>query len=158
MSDKQATILDLDTLLDTAMSSVETLPDYVQLSDGKVRLKCKGAEIKKYEKTKDKEASASLIITYELLDTYESKEPAFPNGSLVTDRFQATEDGIKYFKKQAMKIMNVVDLENATLRDVFDGLEGEEFDAVITTRQSKMEDGRVFVNVNIRPVHEQPAA
>ena len=150
------TILDLDALLDTDMNAVETVPDYVTPGKSVLDLKVANCEIKK-GKNKEGQETQSIVITYEITGTVESDEPAYPNGSLFTERFTATEDGIKYFKKQSIKILNVESMEGAQMRDIIDGLKGTEFRAAITQRVSKVGD-KEYTNVNIRPLHENPAA
>lgn len=151
----KAQILDLDALLDTDMGQVATLPDYVTPSKGLYRLKITEAGTKK---RKDKEGNevVGLSITYAIIETKESEEAPFPNGSMFSDRFQATEEGIEYFKKQAMKILNVPDLDGVKMREVFDGLTNTEFDCAITTRKTKAADGKEYENINVRPLHEDP--
>lgn len=157
MSEKNVTILDLDALLDTEMDKVETLPDYVKPGRSLLQLKIKEAGTKE-RKDKDGNKAVNLNIVYEIQETLESDEPPFPNGSLFSDRFQASEDGIKFFKKQAMAILNVKDMEGVKLRDVFEGLVGTEFKAAITVRTTTGADGKAYENLNIRPLHEAPAS
>jgi len=153
----KTTILDLDSLLDTQMDQVETLPDYITPGKSILDLKIEDAELKK-GKNKEGEDRVSIVITYSILATVESDEPAFPDGSRFTERFQATEDGIKYFKKQAMKLLNVADMTGVSLRDILDGLKNTEVRAAITQRVTKSDDGKEYTNINIRPLHENPAA
>lgn len=155
----KATILDLDEMMDMDMDAVETLPDYVTPGKSLLILGIAEVEVKK-GKNKEGEEKSSIVITYEIKDTVESEEPAFPNGSRFTERFTGTEDGIKYFKKQAMKILNVKSLEGAKMRDVMDGLKSlEAFKAAITTRTTKDDaTGKEYTNINIRPLHETPAS
>ncbi len=159
MSEKNVTILDLDALLDMEMDKVETLPDYVTPGKSLLLLKPKEAGTKE-RKDKDGNKVMTLQIVYEIQDTLESDEPPFPNGSLFSDRFQASEDGIKFFKKQAMAILNVKDLDGAKMRDVFDGLvDAEPFKAAITVRTAKdATTGKEYTNISVRPLHEKPAA
>jgi hypothetical protein len=160
VTNKAPTILDLDALMDLEMDSVETLPDYVTPAPGVYMLKVDAAGIKenKANPAKNKEASNQLQITYSIMETLEcSDNQPFPNGSMFNDRFQATEDGLTYFKKQAMKILNVTDMTGAKLRDIFETLTGVEFKAVVTHRTTQGADGKEYVNISVRPVHEAPA-
>lgn len=158
MNDKATpVILDIDSLLDMDMGGVETLPDYVTPGNGLYRLKITEAGIKS-RKGKDGKDQNNLTIVYSILETTEneSNEPPFPDGSLFQDRFQATEEGLQYFKKQAMKILNVTDMAGVALRDIFEGLQGTEFDARVTQRKSSVvKDGVAteYTNINVRPVH-----
>lgn len=157
MTNAKATILDLDALMETSMDAVVTLPDYVTPSKGLYVLSLNNAEIKE-GKDKEGNRTARLVITYKIEETVDSEEPPFPNGSLFTESFTATEDGLAYFKKQAMKILNVSDMTGATLRDIFDGLKSvDAFQAAITVKKTKNEQGTEYTNINVRPLHDAPA-
>lgn len=162
MSDQKATILDLDALLDTEMSAIATLPDYVTPGPSILNLKVTEAGIKEGKPAKDTPnvKRNNIVIVYSIVSTEstEGNEQPFANGSLFSDRFQATEEGLEYFKKQAMKILNVADMEGAKLRDIFDALVNVEFKAAITNRKTKNDQGQEFTNVNVRPLHDNPAA
>jgi len=67
-----------------------------------------------------------------------------------------TEDGLKYFKKQARNILNVEDFKGASFKDVLEGVKGAEFLAAITIRKTPNPSGGEYENVQVRPVH--PAA
>lgn len=151
------TILDLDAMLDMDVGSIETKPDYVTPSKGVYSLKIVSAGIKSDE---DKEGNVRnrIVIENAIMDTHESDEPPYPAGSMFSERFTATEDGLGYFKKQAMKILNVKDMQGATVRDIFEALTNTEYKAAITLRKSKGENGQEYTNVNIRPLHDTPAA
>lgn len=154
----KATILDLDNLMDMDMGKVETMPDYVNLSKGVYVLKCVKAEPYKREAKGDKAASAGLRVVYELVDTKETAELPFPNGSLVSENFTATEMGIQLFKKRAMNLLNVASLDGASLKDVMDSMINVEATAVVTIRTSQSEDKtKTYENANYRFLHETPA-
>lgn len=161
MSIENATILDLDALLDADMDAVETAPEYVTPSRGLYRLAVKEAGIASREK-KDATTGATtktnrLRVIYSIVATTQSEEPPFPNGSLFQEGWNADEKGLPYFKRQAMNILNVKSLEGAKLRDVFEGLTGVEFDAAITLNVSES-NGKTYTNINVRPLHSEPAA
>jgi len=151
------TILDIDALLDSNLSQVENVPDFVTPPAGEYNLGVKESKIEKFEsKAKDgKPASKGLRvrITYMVNETKDTKEPPVADGSLFSESFMANEDGLKYFKKQASKILNVKDFGDTSIRDIIDALNATEaFDAVVTIRKSGE-----FENVNVRPVHATPA-
>ena len=148
-----ATILDLDALMDTAMDSVETLPDFVSPPPGIYALSVTNAEIKK-----PKEASkASLIqLTYKIDEVIETQVGELPvqAGSMFSERFQGTEDGLKFFKKAVMNILGESEFGDAKLRDLLEGVVGAGFKARITVRKSKNDDGKEFENIQIRAIKE----
>lgn len=154
----EQTILDLDAMLDIEMDKVETLPDYVTPPPGIYLLKVEEAAVKEYTiKAKDNKPAGKgnrLNITYSVVKTIETTDLPVKDGSLFSESFMATEDGIKFFKKQAMNIMNVTDLTGARMKDVLDGLKDIEFKSKITIRKTPDGSGGHYENVQVRPVHE----
>lgn len=152
------TILDLDAMMDIEMDSVETLPDFVTPPNGDYMLKVVECKTEKY-KTKAKDNAPSregsrIRILYAVEKTIETSDLPVKDGSLFSESFMATEDGIKFFKRQAMNIMNVNDLTGAKMKDVIDGLKDTMFKARLTT----VKNSEGFENVRIRPIHEAAAA
>lgn len=154
MSDTKpkATILDLDALMDTNMDKVETLPDYITPPPGLYVLDVVEAKTEKFEMKETKQVAQRIRITYKIAETKSVKtgEQPVPDGSLFSESFMGTEEGIKYFKKAAMNILSVTDFEGAKLGDVMEGLKGAQFEAAITIRTTKNDAGKEFENINIR--------
>lgn len=159
----QATILDLDSMMDMEMDKVETLPDFVTPPAGTYMLSVTDCKTEKYtpkatkENTKPTEA-VRIKLFYQVDQTIESVDLPVKDGSLFSESFMFTEDGLKYFKRQAMNILNVPDFEGAKLRDVIDGVKGAAFKAKITIRKTANPAGGEYENVQVRPVHEAPTA
>lgn len=156
----EATILDLDSLLDRKMDEVETLPDFVTPPAGVYVLSVKKAETEKY-KSKDEPNKEKLRIrmTYAIDRVVQVKDGEFPPavGSLFSETFTATEDGVKYFKKACMGALGVKEFgADTSLRDVMEGVTGVSFEARITIRKTPGQDGAVFENINIRAVNAEP--
>jgi hypothetical protein len=155
------TILDLDAILDQDLASYEAAPDYQNPPPGAYRLKCQKAELKPGLPAKDgKDATSPVfIVTYEVLATHELaegvRELPVANGTLFTERFNANETGIPYFKKQAQKILNLKDSGSVKIREMVEGLQNAEFDATLRIRISK-KDGNSYENLVINPVHDTP--
>lgn len=161
-----ATILDLDNMLDIEMDKVETLPDYVTPPAGVYMLSVSDCDIEKYkqkankEKGRNQEQEASRIrLTYVVDKTIEVGANDLPvkDGSLFSETFMGTEEGLKFFKKQAMNILNVSDMSGARLKDIIDGLKGQSFKARITIRKTANPAGGEYENVQVRPHHEAAA-
>lgn len=155
---QQTTLLDLDSMLDVEMDKVETLPDYVTPPAGVYMLSVAECKIEAFE-SKAKEGKPAqkgnrIRITYSVDKTLETSDLPVKDGSLFSDSFMGTEDGIKYFKKQAMNILNVNDLAGARMKDVMDGLKGQSFKCRITIRKTSDGSGGHYENVQVRPVHE----
>lgn len=156
MSDN--TILDLEAMLDVSMGSVETLPDYQNPPAGNYVLTVSDAAVDK-KKNKEGKENVLIVVTYKVDKTIEvsdTSEPPVSDGTLFTERFQVSEDGLKYFKAQAMRILNVKDVGDASLRDVIDSLKNEQFKARIAYRKSES-NGKEYTNINIRPFHDSAA-
>ena len=159
----QATILDLDAMMDVEMDKVETLPDFVTPPNGLYELCVTECKAEKYlpkataENRNPKEA-ARIKIFYRVDATLESVDLPVKDGSLFSESFMYTEDGLKYFKRQALNILNAKDAAGAKLKDLMDGLKDAAFKAKITIRKTANPAGGEFENVNVRPIHEAPAA
>lgn len=153
----KATILDLDALMDMKMNDIETLPDYITPPAGLYMLSIKDCTFEKYD-VKDEQKKATgqkgtrIKIVYSILETVsvEAGNEPVPNGSLFSESFQGSEEGIKFFKKAAMNILGVTDFEGANLGDVKNELPGAEFKAKITIRKTPGEGGKVYENLTIR--------
>jgi hypothetical protein len=159
------TILDLDAMMDIEMDKVETLPDFVTPPDGAYTLRVAEAKIEKYKtKAKDnnpaKEGSRIRIqyVTEKTHELEKSSDLPVKDGSMFSESFMGTEEGLKYFKRQAINILNVKDLEGAKMKDVLDGLKDIVFKAKVTTVKTDDGKGGQYENVRIRPVHEAPVA
>ena len=155
------TILDLDAMMDIKMDEVETLPDFITPPAGNYVLQVKDVKVEKYASKAEPNMNKQRIrVTYAVVATQEVVAGSIPvaDGSLFSETFMATEDGIKYFKKSALGILAVTDFEGATLKDVMEGLKDAEFKARITARSTKDPvSGQVYENISVRPV-PPPAA
>lgn len=151
------TILDIDALLDSNLKDVENVPDFVNPPAGEYDLGVAKSAIEKFEsKAKDgKPAQKGLRIRigYKVNETIDTKEAPVADGSMFSETFMANEDGLKYFKKQAGKILNVKDFGDTSIRDIIDALNAtESFKAKITIRKSGD-----FENAQVQPIHATPA-
>jgi hypothetical protein len=136
-------------MMDTNMDTVETMPDFVMPPAGLYILNVKSCAVEQADK-KDKTKGSRIRITYTVAATIEvANEQPVPDGSLFSEAFTGTEDGIKFFKKSAMNILGVTSFEGASLGDVVNNLAGTEFKAKITIRKSS-KDGKVYENVQVR--------
>lgn len=156
---QNTTILDLDSLLDSTMDNVPDVPDFLTPPDGLYKLACSDAKIEEYEVKKGENKGAKrarIKITHKVVATIETNGVPVPDNSLFSEQFMATEEGLKYFKKAATKMLNVSDLNGVPIREVLASLKDAEYDARVTTKKSKGDDGSEFENVNVRPI--PPAA
>lgn len=147
------TILDLDSLLDSNLDDVKDVPDYMNPPTGQYQLSIADAVLEQTKPKDGKPASARFKITYKVDATIETKEAPVPDGTLFTETFMGTEEGLGFFKKQVKKIMNTEDVAGVSIRELLEGLKGQEFKANITVRTT-VSNGKTYENVNVRPVHE----
>lgn len=135
-----ATILDLDAMLDESLDSVPDVPDFMNPPNGFYNLRLKEAKIEKYEsKAKDGKPATSgtrIRVTTEVAETIECEGQPVPNGTLFSETFQGTEEGLGYFKARAIKVLNVGDVQGVPLRDILSSLAGVDFQAKIKTKKS----------------------
>lgn len=151
--------LDLGAMMDESLDGIPEAPDYANPPAGEYRLETKNAEVDNYESKKEPGIKKQrLKITYAIMETraVAGNEPPMPDGTLFTETFQATEQGLGYFKKRIREIMNASDLAGVSLRDMMDSVKGSTFDCRITIRKTKDDSGKEFENVQIRVV--PPAA
>ena len=161
-ANKDVTILDLDAMMDIKMDDVETLPDFVTPPPGIYSLKVKEAKIEKYSSKAEPNVKKSRIrLSYVVVATKEVAAGNIPvaDGSMFSETFMGTEDGIKFFKKAAMGALGVDSFEGASIKDVIDGLADAEFDARITTRSTTdAVTKQVYENISVRALNTATAA
>lgn len=153
----QATILDIDALLDSTLDSVPDMPDYLNPPTGTYVLSIIEAEIKAGKPAdpakKQAAKAARIVITYRVDKTVETDGIPVPDQTLFTEGFQGTEDGVAFFKKQAKKLLNVDDMAGITIRDILMALKDvANFNAVIKTTTTSGDNGKEYENVNVRPL------
>lgn len=163
---KDVTILDLDAMMDMAMDSIEAAPDFITPPPGTYMLKAESAKVKEYVPKPSKDnpnpkKATRINVQYSVLQTFDvvGNEPPVKDGALFSESFMGTSEGVTYFKRQAMNIMNVDEesLKGVSLKEVLDGLGGIEFKAKITIRKSAKEGGGEYENIQVRPIHEEVA-
>ena len=156
----KATLLDLDALMDANLDNVETIPDYINPPAGNYVLTVKEAKIEKYDVKEDGKKTGAqgnrIKITYAVVKTEEviAGELPVPDGTLFTESFQGTEEGLKYCKKACANILGVKEFDGAKLGEILEGTVGQEFRARITVRVSSVGD-KNYENIQIRAL---PAA
>lgn len=152
----KATILDLDSMLDKKMNDVETIPDFINPPAGLYLLKVPKCEVEKYD-AKDEQGNKTIKaqrirLTYQVVETFQhdQAEQPVPNGTMFSTTFTATEQGLEFFKKAAMTVLGLDDFEEASIKDVMQGVvEADEFCAKITVQTSKGEGNKVYENIRV---------
>ena len=150
MSDNQ--ILDLETLANQTLDNIADAPDFVNPPAGEYTLLVKDVAIDKY-KTKDGTASQRMKITYSIGETLSTlnNEPPVPNESIFTETFQATEQGMGFFKKRIKELMGVSDVAGVTLGDMMSSIKGQTLKARLSYKKSES-NGKTYENLQLRVV------
>ncbi len=152
MSDN--TLLDLEGMMNDTLDSVEVAPDFVTPPAGEYRLCVKDCKIDSY-KTKEGMEASRLKITYTILETKSTLEGELPvpDGSIFSETFQGTTQGLSYFKKRIIELMNVEDVQGVSMRDMMDSVKGAEVDCRISIKKSPNPKGGFYENVNLRIIN-----
>lgn len=145
------TVLDLDSILDMTLDGVKDVPDYVNPPTGNYTLSIADAKFE-IKKNKEGEKVGRFSITYrvdETIDLASDKELPVADGSLYSENFTYTEDGIAYLKKQAKKILNVDSVDGVSIRELLDSLKDvAPFKAKLVTQEKGG-----YLNTRTTPVH-----
>lgn len=151
--------LDLGAMLEESLDNIPEAPDFQLPPAGEYRLSVVEAKIDHYEtKREPGVVKQRLKIIYSVNATVSvsaaSKEPPVPDGSLFSETFQATEEGLGYFKKRIKEIMNVSDLSGVSLKDMMESVKGVGFDARITIRTTANPNDKdnPYQNVNVKVI------
>lgn len=150
----EATILDLNSMMNDSLDSIPDAPDFVTPPAGEYILSVKDSAIDKYETKKEpgveKQRLKNTYVIDETLSTL-NNEPPVPNGSIFTETFMATEQGLGYFKKRIKEIMNAENVSGVTLADMMSSVKGTQFKARLSIKKSTV-NGQEYENVQIRVV------
>lgn len=132
------TILDLENMLEASLDDIPEAPDFNNPPAGEYILSCKDACIDKYTKKGEAEEKSRLKIIYAVVSTLStaSNEPPVPDGSLFSETYQPTQQGLSYFKKRVKEIMGASDVAGVSLAEMMASVKGVEFNARITIKKS----------------------
>jgi len=143
------TILDLNAMMKETHDAIPEAAGFENPPDGEYTLTVKSAAIDTYT-NKAQEEVQRLKITYEVAATLStaSGEQPVPDGTMFTETFQGTEQGVGFFKKRMKELMGVSDLVGITLKDVMDSVKGTNVDAKLSTKRTPKKDatGKVIEN------------
>lgn len=136
------TSLDLGSMMDSALDNIPDAPDFNNPPAGDYRLAIKDTKIETYEaKAKQGDPGGErqrikILYTVEQTVAVANNEPPVPDGSMLSETFQGTEQGLGYFKKRAKEVMNVSDLNGVPLREIFESMKGVQFDARLSIKKT----------------------
>lgn len=160
MSEDKKASLDLGALLDSTLDNIEEAPDFALPPPGEVRIRCEEIKTEKYTpKPKDGKVlpeTQRLRFNYSLVHTYSvsNDEQPIPDGSLFSETYQGTEEGLSYAKKRIREILNVESVDGVTLRVMMDECKGKEFDARTSYRltPNPADKDNPFKNLNMKVI------
>lgn len=155
MTEKNVTILDLDSILDTDLDSVKTMPDFMDPPAGQYEIEVADAGVEKFE-DKEKQQRSRLKITYKVAKTVKladsNGEPPVADGTMFSENFQGTEQGLEFFKKRAGNLAGTTEFGGAKIRDILDGIKGLKVGANIKYQESvdKTDPTKKYINMRMR--------
>jgi hypothetical protein len=149
-------LLNLDDLLGQSLDSVEAAPEFVQLENGLYNLSVKDTKAeKKASKDKTKGDYILLTLQYQVDEVHEQEGTPIKVGSLTSESFMMSEQGLPYFKGRIAQIAvanggSEDDVNGLSVKEALEAVKGMAFK--VNAKQSKNGD-RVNVRMqNIRAV------
>lgn len=149
--------LDLGAMMSETLDTIPDAPDFTNPPAGEYTINVKDCAVDKYKSKAEPDVEKQrLKITYTVVTTHSTmgNEPPVPDGSMFTETFQATEQGIGYFKKRVKELMGASDLVGVSLGDMMSSVKGAEVKCKITIRESPNSSDPLnpYKNLNIRIV------
>lgn len=156
-ADDNVTLLDLDSINDIDMNEVEAAPEFLQQPPAgtyALSVTAKMAKTKFHNDETDKdEERVGIRFIYKIMEppVLEDKAELIPSiGDMISENFQVTKEGLRYFKTRAGGILG--DLGKAKLGEVIAALNNDSgiFYAKVGTRESKGKNGKTYYNANVQ--------
>lgn len=159
MSDDD-TLLDLDNLDTLTLDDVDEAPEFMVPPSGKYKLGISDADIQAREKDGETKQSMRLIFyVRETLELNNQEEDEVPPGTLFSENFQATKQGLEFFKSRMKKLLGD-DLSGVSIKDMLEflpkqfGKDGDK-DILTTMRKTLSKpdgEGNQFENVRFQKI------
>lgn len=148
------TLLNLNEMLDQTLDTVPEAPDFSNPPAGEYRFQVKDIKIDTYKNKNTQMDCQRLKILYSIVTTYSvaAGEMPIPDGSMFSETFQATEQGLGYFKTRIKAILDVSDLAGVSLGEMMNSVKGTSFNARISIKKTPNPTGGVYENIQIRVV------
>jgi len=159
-----ATLLNLNDMIEQTLDTIPDAPDYSNPPAGEYNLLVKDVKVETYqvkEKTKDGVVTPAyeaqrLKITYSVNETKSTAagEIPVPDGTMFTETFQGTEQGLSFFKSRIKTVMNASDLAGVSLGDMMNSIKGTSFDARISIKKSPKPNSTTefYENIQIKVI------
>ncbi len=163
MGKAENTILDLEAMANESLDSIQEAPDYSNPPPGEYVLDVKDAAIDKYTSKDEPGVQKQRIkITYAVAETVQlaGTEPPVPDGTLFTETFMATEQGLSFFKKRIRELMNAESVDGVSLSDMMNSVKGQQVKARLSIKLSPKpanKGGGNYENLQIRILQPQAA-
>lgn len=151
---EEDTLLDLDDLDGLTLDGVDEAPEFMVPPSGKYKLGISSADIQSREKEGEEKKSMRIIyFTRETLELNNQEEDEVPNGTLFSENFQATKQGLEFFKSRMKKLLGD-DLSGVSIKDMLEFLPkqfGKDGDKdILTTMRKVLKDE--FENVRFQKI------
>lgn len=156
--DAKKDTLDLSAMLDENLDQVPDAPEFLLPPAGQYNLEVLTSKVETYKPKATPDTEVSRIRNmYKIVSTIvvaDTREQPVPDGTMFSETFMGTEEGLGYFKKAAKNILHVSELKGVPLREILSTLTGAQFKATITIRQTPKQGapGEFYENVQIRVV------
>ncbi len=153
------TLLNLDDMLGQSLETVQAAPDFVQLENGVYVLSVKETKAeKKASKDKTKGDYILLTLQYEVADVIEQEGTPIKVGSLTSESFMFTEQGLPYFKGRIAQIAvanngSEEDVNGLSVKEALEAVKGMSFK--VNAKQAKNGDR---VNVRLQNIRAADSA
>lgn len=154
-----STLLNLDDMLGQSLETVQAAPDFVQLENGVYILTVKDTKAEK-KASKDKAKGDYILLTlqYEVAEVIEQEGTPIKVGSLTSESFMFTEQGLPYFKGRVAQIAvanngSEEDVNGLSVKEALDAVKGMAFK--VNAKQSKNGER---VNIRLQNIRAADAA
>ncbi len=158
MTEAAKTLLDLEAMSGETLDGIEEAPDFITPPPGEYLLLVTDAKIDKYE-TKDGLPAQRLKVMYSVAKTINTvnDEPPVADGSIFSETFQGTEQGLSFFKKRIRELMNAENVQGVTLADMMSSVKGQQVKARLSIKKTakKGVPGEFYENLQIRILSEE---
>lgn len=151
-----STLLNLDDMLGQSLETVQAAQDFVQLENGVYILSVKDTKAEK-KASKDKAKGDYILLTlqYEVAEVVEQEGTPIKVGSLTSESFMFTEQGLPYFKGRVAQIAvanngSEEDVNGLSVKEALEAVKGMSFK--VNAKQSKNGDRTNVRMQNIRSV------
>ena len=143
-NDTSATILDMETMMDSTLDSIPAQPSFCTPPAGAYELQVKSCKNEPYTKKakdgKPEQAAWRIRITITILSTIALAAPdsiPVPDGSMYSHTYDGTARGLDDFRKAAMSMAGWDSVEGVKTSDIMLNLTGSFFSGIVTVDKTQ---------------------